>query len=112
MKTECYNKIVCRRKEELKKYFTPNELAAILKTILAENNIKYKNEESKIIKNNLFTLKLSNINETKIRAIFYQTIEDNLASRDVEIHDLTRILDAVLINYKGINNIKYLYINL
>lgn len=106
---ETRNKYVETRKDLIRKYITNEEMSNMLDTILNDYNIKFKNEESKIIsKKNLYALKLSLVNENKVRKTLYKQIKEKI---DVEIQDVDNILDSFLIFYPGINKINYLYLN-
>lgn len=106
---EFHNKYVEARKDLVRKYITKEEMQKMLTNILNDYNIKFKNEESKAIsKKNLFALKLSLVNESKVRKTLYSQIKEMIKE---EIEDIDRILDSFLILYLGTNKINYLYIN-
>lgn len=109
-KIENHHLFVESRKELVRKNIKISEINDILLDLINEFNIKFKNEESKIIaKKYLYALKLSKVNEKKIRIELYKRIKERFDCSD--ILDIDNILDSFIITYKGINKINYIYIN-
>lgn len=106
---EIHNKYVEARKDLIRNCISREEMNKMLTQILLDYNIKFKNEESKTIsKKNLYALKLSLVNENKVRNTLFKQIKEKVNS---DIEDIDNILSSFLIFYPGINKINYLYLN-
>ena len=113
IQTEKLNKYIEERKNIIRENIDKKELNEFIYSVVERLNIKFKNEESKIIakdlNQSLYALKMSKMNERKIRESVSEYIKSSVNVDQIE--DIDLIIDSFLIRYNGFNNVHYLYLN-